>query len=109
MYAVLKANRVQDLINNFTKHDAHNCQNVEIDDYINLVLIIIVIDVRMMFFIVVVIVFSYALIVSIIFFLVELIATSFEIELFATFVCRVKLLVADDTHFDDDNDDVFNF
>jgi hypothetical protein len=65
----------------------------------------------MMFFVVVivVVVFSFAFIVSIVFFLVELIAISLEIELLAIFARRVKLLVANDTHFDDDNDDVLDF
>ncbi len=64
-----------------------------------------------MFFVVVVVVvvFSFAFIVSIVFSFVELIAIAFEIELFTIFVRRVKLLVADNTHFDDDNDDVYDF
>ncbi len=61
----------------------------------------------MMFFVVIVV--SSALVVSIVFFLVELIAIALEIELLTTFARRVKLLVADDTHFDDDNDDVLDF
>jgi hypothetical protein len=61
----------------------------------------------MMFFVVVVV--SSAFVVSIVFFFVELIAIALKIELLVTFVRRVKLLVADDTHFDDDNDDVLDF
>jgi hypothetical protein len=68
-----------------------------------------VINARMIFFVVVVVVFSFALVVSIVFFLVELIAISLEIELFATFIRRVKLLVVDNTHFDDNNDDILDF
>jgi hypothetical protein len=62
-----------------------------------------------MFFVVVIIVFSFAFVVSVVFFLVELIAISLSIELLATFARRVKLFVANDTHFDDDNDDVLDF
>ncbi len=65
----------------------------------------------MMFFDVVfiVVVFSFAFVVSIVFFFVELIAILFEIELFTTFVRRVKLFVADNTHFDDNDDNLLNF
>ncbi len=63
----------------------------------------------MMFFVVFVVVFLFAFIVSIVVSFVELIVISYENELLAIFVHRVKLLVADDTHFDDDNDDVLNF
>ncbi len=107
---MLKINRVQNLMNDFTKHDAHNRQNIEIDDYVNFVLINLIIKIRLMFFVivVVVVVFSFAFVVSIVFFLVELIAISFEIELLAIFVRRVKFLVADKTHFDNDDDDVLN-
>jgi hypothetical protein len=104
---VLRADRVQSLMSDFTRHDAHNRQNIEIDDYVNLVLVVLVINVRMMFFVVVVALS--ALVVSIVFFFVELIAIALEIELFATFARRVKLLIADDTHFDDDNDIVLDF
>jgi hypothetical protein len=72
-------------------------------------LVVFVINVRMMFFVTVIVVFSSAFVVSIVFFLVELIAISLEIELLATFARHVKLLVANDTHFDDDDDDVFDF
>ncbi len=95
-------------MSDFTKHDVHNRQNVEIDDYVDLVLVVLVIDVRIMSFVVIVVISPSALVVSIVSFLVELIAISLQIELFATLVRRVKLLVADDTHFDDDNDDVLD-
>jgi uncharacterized Tic20 family protein len=101
---VLRADRVQNLMNDFTKHNAHNRQNIEIDNYVDFVLVVFVISVRIMFFVVVVI--SFAFVVSIVFAFVELIL---EIELLTIFARRVKLLVADDTHFDDDNDDVLNF
>jgi hypothetical protein len=94
-------------MSDFTKHDARSRQNIETDDYVNLVLVVLVISVRMMFFVVVVA--SFAFVVSIVFSLVELIAIAFEIELLTTFVHRVKLLVADDTRFDDDNNDVLDF
>jgi hypothetical protein len=96
-------------MNDFTRHNAHNYQNVEINDYVNLIFVVLVINVRMMFFVVVVVVFRFAFVVLIVSFLVKLIAISLEIELLAIFARRVKLLVADNTHFDDDNDDVFNF
>jgi hypothetical protein len=98
-------------MSDFTRHDAHDRQNIEIDDYVDFVLIILIINVRMMFFVVVVVivVFSFAFIVSIVFFLVELITISLEINLLATFIRLVKFLVADDIHFDDDDDDVLDF
>ncbi len=100
-------------MNDFARHDAHNRQNIEIDDDVNLVLIVVVFvfDVQVMFFIVivVVVVFSFAFVVSIVFFFVELISISFEIELLTTFVCRVKFFFAENAFFDDDNDDVFDF
>ncbi len=71
---MLRADHVQSSMNDFTRHDAHNRQNIEIDDYVNLVLIVLVIDVRIMFFVVIVIIFSFAFVVLIVFFLVELIA-----------------------------------
>ncbi len=105
---MLRADRVQNSLNDFTRHDAHNRQNIEIDDYVNLVLVVLIFNVRVMSFVIVVVVFSSAFVVSIVFFLVELIAIALEIELLTTFVRRVNLVVADDTHFDDDNDDVLN-
>jgi hypothetical protein len=53
-----------------------------------------------MFFVVVVIVvvFLFTFVVSIVFFLVALIAISLEIELLATLARRVKFFVADETH-----------
>jgi hypothetical protein len=67
------------------------------------------IDFRIKFFIVVVIVFSFAFIVSIVLFFVELITISFEIWLFTMFVRRIIFLFVDNTYFDDDDDDVFDF
>ncbi len=100
-------------MNDFAKHDVHNRKNIEIDDNVNLVLVVVVFvfDVRVMSFVavVVVVVFSSAFIVSIVFFLVELISISLEVELFTTFVCRVKLFFAEDAFFDDDDDDVLDF
>jgi hypothetical protein len=93
-------------MSDFTRHEAHNRQNIEIDDYVNLVLVVLIINVRMMFFVVVVVLFAF--VVSIVSFLVELIAIALKIELLTTFARRVKLLVADDTHFDNDNDDVLD-
>ncbi len=104
---MLKTDHVQNSMNDFTRHDAHNRQSIEIDDYVNLVLDVLVISVRMIFF--VVIVFSFAFIVSIVFFFVELILILFEIELFTTFVCRVKLFFAENALFDNDDDDDFDF
>ncbi len=100
-------------MSDFAKHDAHNRQNIEIDDNVNLVLVVVifVFDVRMMFFVavIIVVVFSSAFIVSIVFFLVELISISLEIELLATFACRVKLFFAENALFDDDDDDILDF
>jgi hypothetical protein len=61
-----------------------------------------------MFFVVVVVVSSFAFIVSIVFFLVELISISLEIELFTTLARRVKLFVAENAFFDNDDDDILN-
>jgi hypothetical protein len=105
---MLKINRVQNLISDFTKY-VYNCQNIEIDDYINFVLIVLINNVQMMFFVVVVVIVLFALVVSIVFFLVELITISFKIELLAIFARRVKFFVANNTYFDDDNNSVFNF
>ncbi len=101
-------------MNDFAKHDAHNRQNIEIDDNVNLVLIVVRFrfprssDVfrhcRCRF-----VVLSFAFIVSIVFFLVELISISFEIELLATFVCRVKIFFAENAFFDNNDDDILNF
>ncbi len=95
-------------MNHFTKHDAHNRQNVEIDDYVNFVLVVFVISVCIMFFVVVIVVFSFAFVVSIVFFLVELIAISLEIELLAIFAHCVKLFFAKNVLFDDDDDDILD-
>ncbi len=67
-YVVLRTNRVQNSVSDFTKHETHNCQNVEIDDYVNFILVVLIIDVRMMFFIVIVVVFSSAFAIFIVFF-----------------------------------------
>ncbi len=97
-------------MSDFARHDAHDRQNVEIDDDVNLVFVVVVFvfDVRMMSFVAVVIVFSSALIVSIVFFLVELISISLEIELLTTLACRVELFLAEDALFDDDDDDILD-
>jgi hypothetical protein len=73
-----------------------------------LVVIVFVFDVRVMSFVAVVVVFSSAFIVSIVFFLVELISISLKIELLATFVCRVKRFFAENAFFDDDDDDILD-
>jgi hypothetical protein len=65
-YVVLRVNRVQNSMSDFIKHDVHNRQNIEIDDYVDFVFVIFVINVQMMFFVVVVI--SFAFVVSIVFF-----------------------------------------
>ncbi len=100
-------------MNDFAKHDAHNRQNVEINDDVDFVLVVVVFvfDVQMMSFVVVVVVVvsSSAFIVSIVFFLVELILISLEIELLTTFACRVKLFFAEDAFFDDDDNDILDF
>jgi hypothetical protein len=73
-----------------------------------LVVVVFVFDVRVMSFVAVVVVFSSALIVSIVFFFVELILISLEIELLTTLACRVKLFFAEDALFDDDDDDILD-
>jgi hypothetical protein len=70
------------------------------------VLFFFVIDFRIMFFVVVVIVFSFAFVVLIVSFLVELSAISFK--LLAILVRRVIFLLTDNTHFDDDDDNILN-
>jgi hypothetical protein len=72
-------------------------------------LFLFVIDFRIESFVVVVVVFSSAFAVSIISFFVELIMISLEIELFIMLVDRMIFFYADNAHFDDDDDDVFNF
>jgi hypothetical protein len=106
---VLKANRVQNSIRDLTKHSVHDRQNLKADDDVNLVLLFFVIDFRIESFVVVVVVFSFTLAVSIVSFLVELITISLEIELLTMLVRRMILLFADNTHFDDDDDDVLDF
>jgi hypothetical protein len=105
---MLKADCVQNLIRDVTKHSAHDRQNLEIDDNVNFVLFFFVIDVRIESFVVVVVVSSFAFVVSIVSFFVELIAISFAIELLAMLVHRVIFLFADNTHLDNDDDDVLN-
>jgi hypothetical protein len=106
---MLKTNRVQNSIRDVTKHNAHDRQNLEIDDDVNFVLFFFVIDFRIESFVVVVVVFWFTFIVSIISFFVKLIAISFEIELLAMFVRRMIFFFANNTHFNDDDDDVFDF
>ncbi len=84
---MLRTNRVQNSMNDFTKHDVHNRQNIEIDDYVNSILVVFVISVQMMSFVVVVV--SFALVVSIVFSLVKLIVIALEIELLTTLARRV--------------------
>jgi hypothetical protein len=108
---VLKADRVQNLIRDVTRHSAHDRQNLEIDDDVNFVLLFFVIDLRIESFVVVFVVFSLAFVVSIVSSFVKLIAISLEveIELLAMLVRRVIFLFADNTHLDDDDDDVLDF
>jgi hypothetical protein len=108
---VLKADRVQSSIRHVTRHSAHDRQNLETDDDVNLVLFFFVIDFRIEFFVVVVVVFSLAFVVSIVSLFVELITISLEIEieLLAMLARRVIFLFADNTHLDDDDDDVLEF
>jgi hypothetical protein len=106
---MLKANRVQNLIHDLTKHNAHDRQNFEINDDVNFVFFFFVIDFRIEYFVVVVVVvLSSAFIVSIVSFFVELITISFEIELFTILARCMIFLFADNAHFDDDDDDVLN-
>jgi hypothetical protein len=104
---VLKADRVQSSIRDLTKHSAHDRQNLEIDDDVNLVLSLFVIDLRVVSFVVVV-VFSLAFAVSIVSSFVELITISLEIELLTMLVRRMIFLFADNAHLDDDDDDVLD-
>jgi hypothetical protein len=79
---VLKADRVQNSIRDLTKHNAHDRQNLRIDDDVNLVLFFFVIDLRIESFVAVV--FSLALAVSIISFFAELITISLGIKLLSS-------------------------
>jgi hypothetical protein len=107
---VLKTDRVQSSIHDLTKHSAHDRQNLEINDDVNLVLLFFVIDLRIKsFVIVVIIVFSFALVVSIVSSLVELITISLEIELLTMLGRCMILLFADNAHLDNDDDDVLDF
>jgi hypothetical protein len=74
------------------------------------VLSLFIIDLRIESFVVVLVVFSLAFVVSIVSFFVELIAISLEIEieLLAMLARRVIFLFADNTHLDDDDDDVLD-
>jgi uncharacterized Tic20 family protein len=108
-YVMSKTNRVQNSIRDLTKHNVHDRQNLEIDDDVNFVLFRFIIDFRIEFFVVVVVVFSFAFVVSIVSFFVELITILFEIELFIMLVRCIILFVANNAHFDDDDDDVFKF
>jgi hypothetical protein len=105
---MLKTDRVQSSIRDLTRHSAHDRQNLEIDDDVHFMLFFFVINLRIKFF-VVVIVFFIAFIVSFVFSLIELIMISLEIELFTMLARRMILLFADNTHFDNDDDDVFDF
>jgi uncharacterized Tic20 family protein len=108
---VLKADRVQSSIRDVTRHSAHDRQNLETDDDVNFVISLFVIDFRIESFVVVVVVFSLAFAVSIVSFLVELIAISLEIEieLLTMLARRVIFFFADNTHLDDDDEDVLDF
>jgi hypothetical protein len=108
---VLRADRVQNSIHDLTKHSAHDRQDLETDDDVNLVLFFFVIDISIESFVVVVVVlvFSSALAVSIVSFLVELITISLEIELLTMLARCIILLFADNAHLDDDDDDVLDF
>jgi hypothetical protein len=104
---MLKINRVQNLICDLTKHNAHDRQNFKTDNNVNFVFFFII-DFRIEFF-VVDIIFSFAFVVSIVLFFVELITISFEIKLFTMLVRCIIFFFADNAHFDDDNDDILNF
>ncbi len=105
---MLKKNRVQNSIRDVTRHNVHDRQNLEIDDDVNFVFFFFVIDLRIESFVVVVVVFSFAFVVSIVSFFVELITISFEIELLAMFAHRVIFFFANNTHLDDNDDDVLD-
>jgi uncharacterized Tic20 family protein len=104
---VLRTDRVQNSIRDVTRHNAHDRQNLEANDDVNFVLFFFVIDLRIEFFVVVVVVSSFAFVVSIVSLFVELIAIS--LELLAMLARRVIFLLADNTHFDDDDDDILDF
>jgi hypothetical protein len=92
-----------------TKHSAHDRQNLEINDDVNLVLSFFVIDLRIRSFVVVVVVVSSsALAVSIVSSFVELITISLEIELLTMLARCMIFLFADNAHLDDDDDDVLD-
>jgi hypothetical protein len=106
---MLKTDRVQNSIRDVTRHNAHDCQDLEINNDVNFVFFFVVIDLRIEFFVVDVVVFSFAFVVSIVSFFVKLITISFEIKLFTMLVRRVIFLFADNTHLDDDDNDVLDF
>ncbi len=108
---MLRADRVQSSIHDLTKHSAHDRQNLETDDDVDLVLLFFVIDIRIESFVVVVVVLvlSSALAVSIVSFFAELITISLEIELLTMLARCMILLFADSAHLDDDDDDVLDF
>jgi hypothetical protein len=106
---VLKANRVQSLIRDVTKHNVHDRQNFEVNDDVNFVFFFLVIDFRIEFFVIVVVFFSFAFVVSIVSSFVELITISLEIKLFTMFVRRMIFFFRNNTHFNNDDDDVLNF
>jgi hypothetical protein len=88
---MLKINRVQNLIRNVMRYNAHDRQNLEIDDDLNFVFFFFVIDFQIESFVVVVVFFSLAFIISIVSSFVEFIAISLEIKLFAMLVRRMIL------------------
>jgi hypothetical protein len=104
---MLKTNRVQNSIRDLTKHNAHDRQNLRINDDVNFVFFFFVIDFRIESFVVVV--FSFAFVVLIISLFIELITISFEIELFTMLARRIKFFFADNAHLDDDDDVVLDF
>ncbi len=107
---MLKTDRVQNLIHDLTKHSAHDRQNLEANNDVNFVFFFFVIDLRIEFFVVVVVVVSSsAFIVSIVSFFVKLITISLDIKLFTMLARCVILFFADNAHFDDDNENVFDF
>jgi hypothetical protein len=73
---MLKADRVQNLIRDLTKHSVYDRQDFKTDDDVNFMFLFFVIDFQIEFFVVVVVVFSFAFVVSIISLFVELITIS---------------------------------
>jgi hypothetical protein len=88
-----------------TEHSAHDRQDLETDDDVDLVLLLFVIDIRIESFAAV---FPLALAVSTASPPAGLITASLEIELLTMLARRMILLLADSAHFDDDDDDVLD-